>query len=386
MTCLTSHLRAFTSSSISKRRVVAASRGSMRQPSAKKLSVGLVGPGLIGKTLLAQIEQVQSQKAGLSSADPLTIELVAVANSTKMVLDGQNAITSEAAQALDYDVLARHMASKTNPVIVDCTASDAPPSHYVGWASAGISIVTPNKKFSSGPLARYKEMQEAQRTSGAHFFYEGTVGAGLPVLSTLQHLRRTGDSIRKIEGIFSGTLSYIFNTFGSDARTFSQVVTAAKEAGYTEPDPRDDLAGMDVARKVTILARECGLDLELEDVPVRSLVPEPLQSVDSAEEYLRRLPEFDGEMQSMVNEAKEAGECLRFVGVVDPVSGTGSVELRRYPEDHPFASLTGSDNILSFETERYCDQPLIIRGPGAGAAVTAAGVFSDLLFLGERLD
>ncbi len=360
----------------------------MRQPAAmKKLSVGLVGPGLIGKTLLSQIEQVQSQNAGPASADPLTIELVAVANSTKMVLDGKdgkNAIASDAAQPLDYDALARHVASKPNPVIVDCTASDAPPSHYVSWALAGISIVTPNKKFSSGPLARYKDIREAQRASGAHFFYEGTVGAGLPVLSTLQHLRRTGDSIRKIEGIFSGTLSYIFNTFGSDARTFSQVVIAAKEAGYTEPDPRDDLAGMDVARKVTILARECGLDLELDDVPVQSLVPEPLQSVDSADEYLRRLPEFDGEMQSMMDEAKEAGQCLRFVGVVDPVSGTGSVELRRYPQDHPFASLTGSDNILSFETERYCDQPLIIRGPGAGAAVTAAGVFSDLLFLGER--
>ena len=269
---------------------------------------------------------------------------------------------------------------------VDCTASDAPPSQYVNWVSAGISIVTPNKKFSSGPLARYKEMAVAQNKSGAHFFYEGTVGAGLPVLSTLQHLRRTGDKVKKIEGIFSGTLSYIFNTYGSDGRSFSEVVTAAKEAGYTEPDPRDDLAGMDVARKVTILARECGLDIELESVPVQSLVPEPLQSVDSADEYMRRLPEFDGEMKKLLDDADKAGECLRFVGVVDPVNKTGSVELRRYPKDHPFATLSGSDNIMAFETERYT-QPslLIIRGPGAGAAVTAAGCFSDLLYLADRV-
>lgn len=382
MSSLTSRLRAFSSCSISKR-VASVSSNSMA-PSAKKhhqLSIGLLGPGLIGKTLLSQID---SQKTELASEDGLTLDVVAVANSRKMALDGQNDINSDAAQALDYDALARHLASRPNPVIVDCTASDVPPSHYVDWASAGISIVTPNKKFSSGPLARYKDMKEAQKGSGSHFFYEGTVGAGLPVLSTLQHLRRTGDTVQKIEGIFSGTLSYIFNTFGSDSRSFSEVVIAAKEAGFTEPDPRDDLAGMDVARKVTILARECGLDLELEDVPVRSLVPEPLQNLQSAEEYLSRLPEFDGEMQSMMNDAEQAGECLRFVGVVDPVNGTGTVELRRYPKDHPFATLSGSDNIISFTTERYCDQPLIIRGPGAGASVTAAGVFSDLLFLAER--
>lgn len=228
-------------------------------------------------------------------------------------------------------------------------------------------------------------MKDAQKKSGAHFFYEGTVGAGLPVLSTLQHLRRTGDKVKKIEGIFSGTLSYIFNTYGSDARTFSEVVIAAKEAGYTEPDPRDDLAGMDVARKVTILARECGLDLELETVPVQSLVPEPLQTVSSAKEYIQRLPEFDSDMKQLMDNAEQAGECLRFVGVVDTANKTGSVELRRYPKDHPFATLSGSDNIISFTTERYNEQPLIVRGPGAGAAVTAAGVFSDLLYLADAI-
>lgn len=353
----------------------------MSSHSPKRLSIGLIGPGLIGKTLLSQLER---QKQALGD-EGLRLDIVAVANSKRMRLDGSTDVHAAAAQALDYDALARHLGACENPVIVDCTASDDPPSQYVRWVGAGISVVTPNKKFSSGPLDRYSSMKEAQKASGARFFYEGTVGAGLPVLSTLQHLRRTGDQVIRIEGIFSGTLSYIFNTFGSDARTFSEVVIAAKEAGYTEPDPRDDLAGMDVARKVTILARECGIGLELEKVPIRSLVPAPLQAVSSADEYLGRLPEFDGEMQKLLDDAEQAGECLRYVGVVDPVNKTGSVELRRYPKDHPFASLTGSDNILSFETERYCQQPLIIRGPGAGAQVTSAGCFSDLLKLASYL-
>ena len=163
------------------------------------------------------------------------------------------------------------------------------------------------------------------------------------------------------------------------------MVGAAKAAGYTEPDPRDDLAGMDVARKVTILARECGLDLELESVAVQSLVPEPLRGCATAEEYMSRLPEFDGEVGEMLAAAEAAGECLRFVGVVDVANGTGSVELRRYPKDHPFAQLNGSDNIIAFTTQRYSAQPLIIRGPGAGAEVTAGGVFSDLLRLAAYL-
>lgn len=171
----------------------------------------------------------------------------------------------------------------------------------------------------------------------------------------------------------------------TDGRSFSEVVSAAKDSGFTEPDPRDDLAGMDVARKVTILARECGLQLELDNVPIQSLVPKPLQQCKTAEEYMERLPEHDGEMETLLKEAEAAGECLRYVGVVDVANGKGTVELRRYPKDHPFAQLNGSDNIISFATKRYCDQPLIIRGPGAGAEVTAGGVFSDVLRLAAFL-
>jgi aspartokinase/homoserine dehydrogenase 1 len=247
-------------------------------------------------------------------------------------------------------------------------------------------VITPNKKFNSEDIHRYQELKKLLRSSlHVRYFYEGTVGAGLPVIITLQQLLATGDKIKKIEGIFSGTLSYIFNTFGTNSQTFSEVVIAAKNAGYTEPDPRDDLAGMDVARKVTILARECGLELELDSVPVDSLVPEPLRSCETAEEFLQKLPEFDKDMKEILDDAAKAGECIRFVGMVDPLEKTAAVKLHRYPKDHPFAQLRGSDNIISFTTERYSQQPLIIRGPGAGAEVTAGGVFADLLRLSSCL-
>ncbi|KAL0432106.1 UNVERIFIED_CONTAM: Bifunctional aspartokinase/homoserine dehydrogenase 1, chloroplastic [Sesamum latifolium] len=182
----------------------------------------------------------------------------------------------------------------------------------------------------------------------------------------------------------TGTLSYIFNNF-VEARAFSEVVEAAKQAGYTEPDPRDDLSGTDVARKVIILARESGLKLELSDIPVQSLVPEPLKDSSSVEEFLQQLPQYDQDMAKQREEAEASGEVLRYVGVVDVVKQKGTVELRRYKKEHPFAQLSGSDNIIAFSTQRYEKQPLIVRGPGAGAEVTAGGVFSDILRLASYL-
>jgi len=294
----------------------------------------------------------------------------------------------------DLEQLGKHLAASYIPnlAVIDCTASDAPAAHYLEWMRQGVHVITPNKKLGSGPLDRYRRVRQLQRERMTHFFYEATVGAGLPVIGTLKHLVETGDRVVRIEGVFSGTLSYIFNTFGAkddsgkaSPLTFSQVVAEAKAKGYTEPDPRDDLSGTDVARKVAILAREAGLPLELDDIPVESLVPAELQSVATAEEYLSRLPDFDGDMASRLASAEASGEVLRYVGVVDAESGKGSVELRRYPRDHPFAQLQGSDNIIAFTTARYFKQPLIVRGPGAGADVTAGGVFSDLLRLAAHL-
>ena len=209
---------------------------------------------------------------------------------------------------------------------------------------------------------------------------QATVGAGLPVIATLKHLVDTGDRVLRVEGVLSGTLSYIFNTLAPGV-PFSAVVAGAKAAGYTEPDPRDDLSGTDVARKVTILAREAGVPLELSDVPVQSLVPPALDSAPSADAFMAGLPQHDAAMEARLAAAAAKGAVLRYVGVVDVAARTGSVELREYPADHAFAALAGADNVIAFTTARYKDQPLIVRGPGAGAEVTAGGVFSDVLRL-----
>ncbi|GMH34042.1 hypothetical protein BSKO_01876 [Bryopsis sp. KO-2023] len=354
------------------------------------IAVGLVGPGLVGGTFLQQIKDQMKQLR-----EDLNIELQVhgICSSKKMIfnsegidLDSNWQEDLEKGEDADLDKFSDGLSASyaANSVIVDATASDVPPSYYLSWIKKGIHIITPNKKLGSGSLQRYNDVRHTQRESFIHWFYEATVGAGLPVIATLKHLTETGDKIKKVEGIFSGTLSYIFNEF-SEGQKFSDIVKKAKENGFTEPDPRDDLAGMDVARKVVILAREAGLMMELEDVPIQSLVPEPIKDTASVDEFMQRLPEFDSDMSKQMEEASAAGECLRFVGVVDCENGEGRVELRRFPKGHPFTQLTGSDNIISFTTERYFKQPLIVRGPGAGAEVTAGGIFSDLLRLAAYL-
>jgi len=350
------------------------------------LAVGIVGPGLIGKTLLEQIAaetEVHRQEFNMD------IRVVGLANSKTMVVSergidvegweaeleaGEAADLSKFTELVDIDYL-------PNRVMVDCSASDYVAGFYEDWLKRGIHVITPNKKANSGPLDYYKALRSIQRKSYTHYFYETTVGAGLPLISTLQTLKLTGDKIQRIEGVFSGTLSFLFNTFDGSV-PWSAVVAGAKEAGFTEPDPRDDLSGSDVQRKVCILCREIGIDIEMDDIPVRSLVPKELSGddIDSAT-FLARLSEFDsgeGSIAAEVLAAKEAGEIVRFVGVCDFETMSGTVELRRYPADHPFGSLKGADNIVSITTERYSNNPLVIQGPGAGPDVTAAGVFGDL--------
>jgi bifunctional aspartokinase / homoserine dehydrogenase 1 len=226
------------------------------------------------------------------------------------------------------------------------------------------------------PDRAYREIQANARESGARFRYEATVGAGLPIISTLRDLIDTGDRIERIEGMFSGTLAFLFNRFDG-SQPFSALVREAKQLGYTEPDPRDDLDGKDVARKLVILARELGLATELADVEVDSLVPAEL-AAGSIDDFMTRLPELDAAMQARLEAARANGEVLRFVASLD-ATGKARVGLRALPLAHAFANGKLTDNFVQFTTTRYNRNPLVVQGPGAGPEVTAAGVFADLL-------
>lgn len=254
---------------------------------------------------------------------------------------------------------------------------------YPQFLGHGISIVTPNKKAFSGSYQLWQDIFAAAERSGARVYHESSVGAGLPVISTLRDLVETGDEVTKIEGVFSGTMSFLFNSFapasGSGGQ-WSAEVKKAKELGYTEPDPRDDLNGLDVARKLTILARLAGLPVESPTAfPVQSLIPKELESAASGDEFLEKLPAFDAQMEETKTAAEKEGKVVRFVGSIDVATKQVKVGLEKFDLSHPIAALKGSDNIISFYTKRYGSNPLIIQGAGAGGDVTAMGVTSDLL-------
>jgi aspartokinase/homoserine dehydrogenase 1 len=360
--------------------------------SAHTVSIGLIGPGLVGGALL---DQIASQVERLRRDFKLDLRVRGIAGSKAMrlspgTIDLSHWRDSYAAggDPVDLEAFADHVHADQFPhaVIIDCSASAAVASRYAHWLSEGIHVVTPNKKANSAAYGDYERMKEARRAAGAHYLYEATVGAGLPVIQTLRDLRETGDVIRRIEGIFSGTLAYLFNTWDG-SQPFSSVVRTAKSLGYTEPDPRDDLSGMDVARKLIILAREMGLRLELGDVQVESLVPGALAEC-GVDDFLERLTEFDAPMLVRLEAARARGQVLRYVGSVS-VDGHAQVGVVELPATHPFANIALTDNIVRFETARYDKNPLIVQGPGAGPAVTAAGVFADLLrvcaYLGAKL-
>ena len=355
------------------------------------LSIGVIGPGTVGAMLL---DQLASQAARLKRDFNVDLRVRGIAGSQRMVLAEQEVDLAHWRDALadaektDLARFTAHVAAEHLPhrVIIDCTADTGIGLRYADWLAAGIHIVTPNKKANSGPMAQYRALREAGRRSGAHFLYEANVGAGLPVIMTLRDLRETGDEIRAIEGIFSGTLAYLFNVYDGSV-PFSSIVREAKAKGYTEPDPRDDLSGMDVARKLIILGREMGLELELGDVKIESLVPDNLRDC-TIDEFLERLSDHDTRLRKMLDEATAAGQVLRYVGKLG-ADGSATVGVERLPTSHSFANMALTDNIVRFVTERYCDNPLIVQGPGAGPAVTAGGVFGDLLrlaaYLGARL-
>lgn len=356
--------------------------------SAKTLSICLIGPGSVGRTLLRQIDR---QSARLERDFNLDLRVRAIARSRSMML-GERRIPldrwaedfAEHAVDIDFTTLENHIDADHLPhaVIIDCTASPQIAARYAGWLERGINIITPNKKAFSGPLEDYKQLERMAEQGSSHYFYETTVGAALPIISTLRDLIDTGDEIRTVQGILSGTLAYLFNVYDG-SRPFSEIVREARDSGYTEPDPRDDLSGMDVARKLTILARELGQPLEIGEFPVQSLIPEALSGT-SVDEFLDRLRDYDGEMERLYERAEAEGRKLRYIARLG-LGGQAAVGLESVAAGHAFSNINLTDNIVQFESARYADNPLVIQGPGAGPEVTAGGVFSDLLRLASYL-
>jgi len=356
--------------------------------SATTISVGVIGPGNVGGALL---DQIAAQHRRLHNEFGLDFRIRAIATSSRMCLaertvdlDHWRDILARDGEPLDWNVFTAHVNADHLPhaAVIDCSASSAIADRYLDWFRDGIHVVTPNKKAHSGALEYYDRLHAERRAHGAHFLYETTVGAALPVIETLRDLRQTGDEILSIEGIFSGTLAYLFNVFDA-SKPFSTIVREARDAGYTEPDPRDDLSGMDVARKVIILAREMGMRLELDDLEVESLVPAGL-GAGSTDEFLDALVAFDDAMAERLRSAQDAGQILRYVGRLSQNDGA-TVRLEALPADHAFGNMNLTDNVVRYVSQRYSDNPLVVQGPGAGPVVTAAGVFADMLRLAAYL-
>ena len=358
--------------------------------SAKTISVGIVGTGVVGGTLL---EQLRQQASRLQERFGLDLRVRAIARSSKMLLadkrvdleNWRDALDAADMQA-DLDAFEDHVHADHLPhaVIIDCTADESVARRYAGWLARGIHVITPNKKAFSGSQDYYESLRESARKGSTHYLYETTVGAALPIIKTIRDLVDTGDRIHSIKGILSGTLAYLFNVYDG-SKPFSVIVREARERGFTEPDPRDDLSGMDVARKLTILARELGQSLEIGDFPVQNLVPEDLRDV-GVDEFLSSLERYDDEMLRQYREAESAGKSLRYIATLDD-QGNAAVGLEMVTADDPFSNMQLTDNLVQFQSDRYAANPLVIQGPGAGPEVTAGGVFGDLLklaaFLGD---
>jgi aspartokinase/homoserine dehydrogenase 1 len=265
---------------------------------------------------------------------------------------------------------------RSSAVFVDCTDSEETVLHYARMLDAGVHVVSANKRPFGGDLATYRSLKAGRLRGRGALFHETTVGAALPVVGTLADLIRTGDRIRRIEGALSGTLGFLM-TRVADGAPFSAALKEAHDLGYTEPNPREDLSGWDVARKILILAREAGVPLEVAAVSRQSLLPSEEWDAMTIDEFWRRLPELDRNIERLAQEASVDGGRLTYLASAE--EGRASVGLRRLEATSPFASLRGGDNMVAFWTDRYPTSPLVVRGPGAGPEVTASGVFADII-------
>lgn len=348
----------------------------------KEINIYLAGIGTVGKDLLQQFSQ---QRESLMKDHRLKINLIGVMNSKKMLFDKLGLPFENIREELDSRgvpvnlkefIQEAEKINLRNSVFVDCSASTDVADMYEGMMSAFISVVTANKIANSGKYSRYQTLQEMSRSRGLKFLYETNVGAGLPVIKTIDDLILSGDKIVKLEAVLSGTLNFIFNTISEEV-SMSQAIKMAKEKGYSEPDPRIDLSGVDVLRKILILARESGYPLEKEDVEVNTFLPESALNTKTLDDFWVEVEKLDVDFEKRRKALYAEGRRWRFVATLD--GGKASIGLQEVDAQHPFFNLQGSDNILTLYTERYNAQPMVIKGAGAGAAVTASGVFADII-------
>ncbi len=346
-----------------------------------ELNVFLLGIGLVGGNLLEQIKQQQPK---LLKEKHLKIKLAGVANSKKMLFnrDGIDIATFRdmlisdgqvsSLESFKNEIISLNM---YNSIFVDCTANDQAAGLYAELLNANVSIVTANKVAASSDYENYALLKKTAKRKGVKFLFETNVGAGLPIITTLNDLVNSGDTVLKIEAVLSGTLNFIFNTI-SEAIPLSQTIRMAKDQGYAEPDPRIDLSGVDVARKLLILVRESGYPFDMKDIKINTFIPEKYFE-GSVDDFWKKIPEMDAEFETNRKKLAADGRFWRFVAKFD--EGKAEIGLQEITAGHPFADLQGSNNLVMFTTERYHEFPMIIKGYGAGAAVTAAGVFADII-------
>lgn len=352
----------------------------------KRIHVFMVGVGLIGSTLLQQMED---QKEALRNQNGLEIKVCGLANTKNMVFDANGIDLSDWKNALtnselisDADGFVDRMISLNlaNTIFIDNTADTKIPDLYQKIFKASINVATPNKVAASSVYDNYLQLRQLAKQHNVQFLFETNVGAGLPVISTMRNLIHSGDRIIKIEAVLSGSVSYIFNNFDGK-RSFSDLVAEARHFGYTEPDPRDDLSGADVKRKITILAREAGYKVNTDEVHIKPILPQSCMDAKGIDAFFDALKQEDKYFDGLLNEAKQTNASLRFIAKAE--NGNVSCGVEMIQQDSPFYNLGGSDNMIVFTTQRYQQRPLVIRGPGAGAEVTAAGIFAEIISAGN---
>ena len=344
----------------------------------KVLNLFICGVGTVGAQL---IEQIKQQRDTLLREQHLLLNVVGIANSRGYIFNAEGLDLGnyreqlQTAEALSLSTINAQLSTLYNSIFVDCTASAEVADGYLALLENNISVVTANKIAASSDYSHYTQLKQTALNRGVKFLYETNVGAGLPIIRTINDLRNSGDRILKIEAVLSGTLNFIFNELSADV-PFSETIRRAKEQGYSEPDPRIDLSGKDVIRKLVILAREAGYQVEQEEVEKQLFVPEAYFQ-GTVEDFWKRLPELDADFEARRQEMEKNGLRWRFVATME--EGKTGVSLQAVDAAHPFYRLEGSNNIVLITTERYHDYPMMIRGYGAGASVTAAGVFADIM-------